>query len=215
MEKVYTNIFKERLKEYRGLEGYIKESLHAWKEKYMRHREKPEERFEGRFVPGKIYSFNYKAQKSEDFSDEAVKMAVVLDHRPVLLSMGTVVVGQKVLEAGINMNAVPYQMRPVILDRVYTKFGNIIRDNENNLEADKKGSRAVPLTYDTAGKLLAGTGWSMAFMAFERSYIFMPAVVDYSDWGMVMGLNTMSMQGETPGSLYKRYVQGLAKNNKL
>jgi hypothetical protein len=209
----YADIFKENLRESKGLQSFVRESYSRWQKKYLKGKDALDEKFQNKFIPGKIYSFDYRASKLEDFADE--KILAVLDHRPILLSMGAVVVGSQIMESGINFNAVPYPFRPMIMDRLDKYYGRVIRQNESKIEDGRPGTQAIPMTYDQAVKLLAGTGWSMAYMVFDRQFIKAIDTVDYDDWGMVMGLNTRAIQGVQPEKMYAEYLKKLTRNPKL
>lgn len=209
----YSEIYKQELKESRGLQGFVRDSYVSWEKKYLKGEDETEEKFQNKFIPGKIYSFDYRASAPQDFDDE--KILSLLDHRPILLSMGPVIIGSQVMESGINMNAVPYPFRPMILDAIDKFYGRIMRQNESRIDEGKQGTQPIPMNYDVAVKILAGTGWSLAYMVFDRRFIKKVEVVDYEDYGMIMGLNTRSMQGTTTQVLYAEYLKKLTRNPKL
>ena len=211
MDQMPSKIWKEYLTENKTFAGAAANSLQLYKEKYMLGSQKDvEEVFNTKVcVPGKIYTFQYVT------TERPSPDKPVIDHFPVLLSFGHVTRPGKIYEMGIDLMLVPPLIRPLMLDRVYKYFHNIINENEKSIDAGQKGIKLLKLNYTTSRKIFEKLGWQQAVMMFDRTKMKHISVVDYGDWPAMIPLYTNGLKGKRPNEIYRAYMTKLPGAIKL
>lgn len=163
--------------------------------------EKPQEstRNVNNFVPGKIYTFEYDPLHADDLD--------FYDTQPIMLSLGQKLNEDgSVLQLGINLNFIPFNLRKKLLDLVFQKCRGIILDNLGDLNRDVSNSqRPLPITYAAATLMLEGTGFEFAIRSYYRNRISKAKVVDYEDWFQVLLIDTERIIGDSIVNIYNYY----------
>lgn len=198
--------WKDYLHEMKNLDKAAADSFKLYKNKYAKEdKEFPrkEELDDVFFTAGKIYSFVYTTQAKPN------KDRPVIDRRPILLSLGQMInqSNSKVYEVGIDLMLVPPKVRIFLLDQVYKFFYKDINNNQKNINEGRKGKTKLRLDYNTSKKVFDKLGWQMAFSAFSKESVAIPAVYDYEDWVKTIPLYTNGLIGKTIGELYDYYTK--------
>jgi hypothetical protein len=197
--------WKEYLHEHGGMEKAAKASYDLWLHKYAKpgpNSDKPKDKLEDKYLTiGKIYTFAYISQEKLDEKKQFV------DHRPVIISLGMTMVGRKVFETGIDLNAIPFKLRVFILERLHKHYKSTIHTNEENINEGKQGKKALKLNYDLCKILFDQLGWEMAYMQFDRTKMTQIKPIDYSDWISLVPLYTRAMRGKQIKEIYSEYIK--------
>ena len=131
------------------------------------------------FKAGSIYCFMYVSDKRTN-------------NRPLYLSMGGFVQNGKYIETGIDLQLVPSFFRGFILDRFQHVYNAKLIENEK-LAGDGKQTKVLHFYWADAIRALGKCGWQTAATTFDRDKIKQVSVLDYSDWGAVIGIQTGAM----------------------
>jgi hypothetical protein len=168
-------------------ESFIKESGSAQKavtnasqtylEKYTKGSKAGEVEYRGEpFKAGTIYCFAYVNEKRTN-------------NRPLFLSMGGFAQKGTYMETGIDLQLAPSNFRGLILDRFQHAYAPLL-DKNVKAATDGKQTQVLPFTWSDAVRTLGKCGWQTAATAFDRSKIRQVSILDYDDWGTVIGMQT-------------------------
>ena len=158
----------------------IRDSSQIYLDKYTRGSKAGEVEYRGEpFKAGTIYCFVYVNEKR-------------VNNRPILLSMGGFAQKGTYMETGIDLQLVPSMFRGMILDRFQHAYEPLLSKNMKQV-SDGKQTQVLPFSWDDAIRTLGKCGWQTAATAFDRSKIRQVSVVDYDDWGAVIGMQTGAM----------------------
>jgi len=163
------------------------------------------EKFNGQFLPGKIYIFRYNPKPKQG------KVEGFVNRLPIVLVFD--LKRTKTLDNilyGTDLIATPPDERVKILERVYDF-------SEEVIESNKKSGNQTPvnLKSDNVKALLNGTGYLGSSTGFDVSAMSDVYVIDYEDWKKIPYLSVALLQGSSPVEIYNSYRSKLKGNNDL
>ena len=193
---------KEEIKKLikgKGRAKASKESI-AWFESGLKDRkEKAVGSTRGRFIPGKLYVFNYKPV-SENL--------MWFDDKPVVLALDP----YNGDDIGVNITILPPNIREDFLDEVYEKYSAIIKAASKTKSADAQ--RGLPkFSYIGAKKYLEKSGYDFAIRRYKKNGKSNQAVIAYKDWCKMAIIDFNSLQGIDKKQLIKLFEDHRRKKN--
>lgn len=171
-------------------------------DKYTKGAKAGEVEFKGEFIAGAIYCFQYVDDKT-------------LNSRPVFLSMGGYAKDGNLYEVGLDLQAAPPQFRGIILDR-FVQFYNSDLEKNKKQAAGKQQLYPLRFGWPEAKKSLGMTGWQTLSIGYDRKKVRQVAVVDYSDWPQLIGMQTGGIKdlSKTYSDYLKKAQAKIDKNPK-
>jgi hypothetical protein len=154
------------------------------------------EKFDGVFIPGKIYVGEYLTKS------KISPLLRYINRYPTFLFIGYANVNNEKVLKSIDLNVIPPDKRGTILLRVFENFYNEIVRNNNNL-----GFTQIPLILhsNSLKDLLKNTGYSYSMTGFKRKYIKSIKIIDYMDWCKLPYLSNAIIQGLSINQIYNEY----------
>ena len=170
----------------------------------------------GKFIPGKIYTFDYDPINKDVLS--------YYDKRPLIFVHSTYKAGTgNDIVTGVNLNFLPEEARIHALDLFWQNFSNDIQKSEDKAENNKiylalnkivsffKNWVSVLKVYNGGG----GLGYQYAYRNYAVSHIKNPRYIEYNHWEMIPFLNPKFFNGASVQEVYKLYwTQQMALNKK-
>ena len=207
--------FSEKIKSYKS--GFISQSEVVSKtDEYfissyikLSNKDFSPEKFNGQFIPGKIYIFRYNPKQKPD--DGKKKEKEFINRLPIVLVFD--VKKSKDLNNilyGSDLIATPPDERVKILERIYDF-------SEGTIDSNKKSGNQTPvnLSGDKVKSLLNGTGYIGSTKGFDISSMSEVYVIDYDDWKKIPYLSVALLQGSSPTEIYNTYRSKLKDNSGL
>lgn len=208
MSKRFTELVKDFLTKSRSPSNAQAEAYKKYVKKYQGETVLKENAEATRFFQaGKIYAFKYNT------AGEINKDRPFVNHLPVIISVGGIQVGQRVFEMGIDLVAIPYEMRVMLLDRFTQYFEKQLSMNEKAIQNGRTPSARISLDYNKAKTLFEGTGWQQAFFLFDKQKIVSPVIYENQDWPELAFLYTRGMRGQTTKEIYEAYIKRIRSKN--
>lgn len=176
---------KELIKES-GSKNKARSTAEAWFKESMKSRSLTEVmQTRDRFEPGKIYVFDYKP---------TTKDLPWFDKNPVVLAIGSK--GEN--DLGINLNLLPIIVKEKLLDDLYTRTKNQMKNN--NMGSGKENAlRQAPLkiTYEGMSSYLKQFGCDFAIRQYIPTGKSRQSVVSYSKWPDIALCDFIELNGTT------------------
>ena len=170
----------------------------------------------GKFIPGKIYTFDYDPIYKDTLSYYD-KRPLIFVHDVYKASTGNNIV------AGVNLNFLPEEARIHALDLFWQNFKEDIQKSEDMAENNKiylainkivsffKEWVKVLKVYNGGGSL----GYQYAYRNYAISHIKNLRYIEYNHWEMIPFLNPNFFNGASVQEVYKSYwAQQMALNKK-
>lgn len=207
MDRKPSQLFKDYITENKSFESSVKNAYSLWLDKYVKKKNsKPQEKVSDKdLIPGKMYTFAYLGKEKINEQTQFV------DHRPVIISLGRVSVGGRILESGIDLNLIPFKPRLMIMDRIHKYYSPTINKNWENINNNKAGKKPLKINYAMAKKVLDGTGWEMGFVVFDRANMQKLEIIDYADWTAMCAVYTKSIRGKQIKEIWNEYIKRMTK----
>lgn len=200
--KTFEQLYKDYLSGAKNFQRAMSQSFDTFKTKYASPKKSS---FNKKFFDmGNVYTFQYVSTAEPDSSRPFI------NSRPILLSFGAIENSGIVYETGIDLIAVPFQQRLEILARVCKFFKKPLLENVKAVENGRKPDTLIPLSYKAAALILNGTGWQMAYTAFDKSKVQRASVVDFTDWVTLVTMDTRSMRGAGLRTIYEAYIKRIS-----
>lgn len=204
--------FSEKLKSYK--EGFISQSdVVSNTDQYfinsyikLNNKDFKPQRFDGQFLPGKIYIFRYNPKPKNDGKEREF-----LNRLPIVLvfDLKRTKTMDNILY-GTDLIATPPDERAKILERIYDFSEEIIESNK------RLGKQApVNLKSENVKALLNGTGYLGSSKGFNVSAMSDVYVIDYEDWKRIPYLSVALLQGSSPVEIYNSYRSKLKEDSDL
>ena len=189
----------KKLTKGKGMSNAAKESI-SWFENGLKDRsEKAVGATRNRFIPGKLYVFNYKP---------ITKDLMWFDDKPVVLALDP----YEGDDIGVNITMLPPKIREDFLDEVYEKYSAIIKAASKTDSA--KAQRGLPkFSYKGAKKYLEKSGYDFAIRRYKTTSKSNQAVVAYKDWCKMAIIDFNSLQGISKQELIKLFEDHRRKKN--
>ena len=196
--------------------GYIKEEISklikgkgrakaskeimSWFEKGLKdNKEKSIGSIRSRFIPGKMYVFEYTP---------VTKDIPWYDENPVVLALDP----YNGDDIGINITMLPPKFREEFLDEVYTRYSSSIKLASKKEDAKKQ--KGLPnFSYKGAKQYLESFGYDFAIRRYKPSGKSNQAVVAYRDWCKLAICDFNSLQGVNKQQLIKLFEDHRRKKN--
>ena len=147
-----------------------------------------------RFVPGKIYVFNYSPKTDLEW----------YDMNPVVLAIERV--GDN--DLGINLNLLPTNIKEDLLDDLYDRFEGQIRNATTGAKAlNAKAQRPLRITYEGMKSYLKVRGYDFAIRQYIPSRKSRQAVVSYNRWPEMALCDFIRLNGATVQQVRRLFNQ--------
>lgn len=137
-----------------------------------------------RFVPGKIYVFDYVPKTDLEWWDK----------NPVVLAIERV--GDN--DLGINLNLLPTNIKESLLDDLYTRFEGQIKNATTGSRAlNASAQRPLRITYEGMKAYLKIHGFDFAIRQYIPARKSRQTVVSYNRWPEVALCDFIDLNGAT------------------
>ena len=154
-----------------------------------------------RFVPGKIYVFNYKTPKHAD-------ILPWWDENPVVLALNS----KETNDLGINLNLLPIGIKEELLDFVYDRMEGQIKSRTQGKAANNAISQGqISLSYEGAKAFLKQYGFDFAIRQYIPNLKTNQAVVAYESWADVALCDFIKLNGSSLGKIRYQFREHLKK----
>ena len=151
------------------------------------------------FLPGKIYTFEYR--------DELTEKKKFINKRPVVFFMGFNNLQNKLAFSGIDLILMPPQLRLLFLERIETVYGAQIEKNVEKILEDSNDQIALKTDFETVNSILSGIPFKNTYRYWNIDKIRDVKEISYEDWTKIVYLNTRSVEGTTIEEIYKKNIQ--------
>jgi hypothetical protein len=176
MDKI-SNSWNEMIKEAGSATAARTDAKSLYNKKYTQGSKSGEIEYNGGlFKAGLVYTFIYADSNASN-------------NRPLLLSMGSFKNGNNLYETGIDICMIPPDFRNFILDRFISFYDKDLNENVKLVE-DNKNPKTLQFGWKEATRALGRTGWQAATFAYDKSKIKQVSIIDYDDWGALVGIQT-------------------------
>jgi len=155
-----------------------------------------------KFMPGKIYVFEYRMPKG-------IETLEWWDSAPVVLALDQSPTGN---DCGINLNILPVLVKEELLDFVYEKMQGQIKSNSAGKRAmNAKRQGLLKLTYKGASLFLKQYGYDFAIRQYITKLKSRQAVVSYENWAKIVLCDFANLKGINPNTLKEQFRKHLKK----
>ena len=152
-----------------------------------------------RFIPGKLYVFEYTP---------ITKDIAWYDENPVVLALDP----YEGDDIGINITMLPPKFREEFLDEIYGRYQSSIKSASKKEDAKKQ--KGLPrFSYEGAKRYLESFGYDFAIRRYKPSSKTNQAVVAYKDWCKMAICDFDSLQGINKQQLIKLFEDHRRKKN--
>lgn len=192
--------FRQRFDDYKltisGMSSLPEDALKNWSDKYVNKGESFNPNY---FLPGKIYSFEYR-----DILEGKKKF---INKRPVVFFMGFPTIQNRLAFSGIDLILMPPQIRMAFFDRIQTVYESQIQKNVEKILQDSKEQIALKTDFDTVNTILSGIPFKNTYRYWDVAKIRDVKEISYEDWTKIVYLNTRSVEGTTIEEIYKKNIR--------
>lgn len=175
----------DELSKNAGSKKLAKAEAELWFEKAKRSRRTNEAiQTRDRFLPGKIYVFDYDPKYDYEWYDQ----------NPVVLAIERV--GDN--DLGINLNLLPTDLKEDLLDDLYTRFeGQINNATTGSRAYNANAQRPLRITYEGMKTYLKRHGFDFAIRQYIPSRKTRQTVVSYTTWPEMALCDFIDLNGAT------------------
>ena len=194
--KSFENQIKDLRKEFSSVSQISSDSNSFFLEKYGPNGPGGSMEFNGTFIPGKIYSCEYKTKTRVSDSHPFI------DRYPLFIFLKKERYKDTSIMVSMDLNVIPPDYRGNILFKLWEQYGSLYKDNNSTTYNSQ-----LPISNisDSFKKLLAGTGWKTSLTGFKAEYISGVKVVDYKDWVRIPYLSDFKIEGQSVNGIYNDY----------
>lgn len=196
--KNFEELIKEYSSEYKTQQERIKKSNDFFSKNYLNNSKYSS--FSLPFVPGMIYSFEYKTPTT---ISEKRKF---INRNPILLFLNYTKSekGENIIH-GMDLSTIPYEIREIILSRIWDSFKiEISKDTES-----QKIKSPLPLSSSNLENILAKTGYRKSIFGFKYGYFSNIKEIKFQDWVRIPFLELNTFDGLSSFEIYKEYKSKL------
>ena len=196
--KNFEELIKEYSSEYKTQQERIKKSNDFFSKNYLNNSKYSS--FSLPFVPGMIYSFEYKTPTT---ISEKRKF---INRNPILLFLNYTKSekGENIIH-GMDLSTIPYEIREIILSRIWDSFKiEISKDTES-----QKIKSPLPLSSSNLENILAKTGYRKSIFGFKYGYFSNIKEIKFQDWVIIPFLELNTFDGLGSFEIYKEYKSKL------
>ena len=157
--KNFGELIKEYSAEYKTQQDRIKESNDFFTKNYLENSKYSS--FDLPFVPGIIYSFEYKTPS------KISEKRKFINRNPIFLfiNYSKTLANENVLY-GMDLSTIPYEIREIILSRIWDGFKDQIVKNTD----PKKAKSPLPISPTNLDGILNKTGYKKSIFGFKYDY---------------------------------------------
>jgi hypothetical protein len=196
--KSFEELIKEYSTEYKTQQDRIKESNDFFSKNYLENSKYSS--FALPFIPGIIYSFGYETPSKISEKRKFINrnpIFIFLNYSKTLLNENIVY--------GIDLSTIPYEIREVILTRIWNEFGDQISKNTD----PKKTKAPLPLSPTNLDSILNKTGYKKSIFGFKYEYFSNIKEIKSEDWVRIPFLELNTFEGLSSFEIYKEYKSKL------
>lgn len=190
---------KKTIKELSKLAGSKKKAVNEaenWYTKGLRKSSnKSVQSYRGRFMPGKIYVFEYNPITPD---------LEWFDRNPVVLAIEQI----NGNDLGINLNLLPTNVKEDLLDELYDRMEGQINFNSAG-KTSASNERPLRITYNGMKAYLKRFGYDFAIRQYVPSRKSNQGVVSYSEWPRIALCKFIELTGATIGQINRRFNDSL------
>jgi hypothetical protein len=194
--KSFEDQIKDLRSQYSSIAQLSSESNTYFKKRYGPGGEGGTLDFNGNFIPGKIYTCEYKTKTR--ISDKTP----FIDRSPIFIFMKKERYKGSEILISVDLNVIPPDYRGNIMFKLWDQYSSLFKDNSKLPYTSQ-----IPITNITTSfnRLLAGTGFQTALTGFKREYADNIKVVDYKDWVRIPYLSDFIIEGQSTNGIYNDY----------
>lgn len=156
--------------------------------------------FNGTFIPGKIYTCEYKTKTMISDSHPFI------DRYPLFIFLKKEKYKDTTIMVSIDLNVIPPDYRGNILFKLWEQYYSLFKDNDSTTY---NSQLPIANISDSFSRLLAGTGWKTSLTGFKAEFISGVKVVDYMDWVRIPYLSDFKIEGQSLNGIYNNYKSKL------
>lgn len=145
-----------------------------------------------RFLPGKIYAFEYKDPITENLP--------WFDEHPVVLALDSL----NKNDLGVNLNLLPIKMKEDLLDEVY-EWGKAQMAGAKHTNAARE--RGIRLKYDGVKAWLDRFGWGFAIRQYIVERKQFQATVSYTAWPKMALADLIKLNGSSTRAVRRMHSE--------
>jgi hypothetical protein len=196
--KNFGELIKEYCVEYKTQQDRIKESNDFFAKNYLENSKYSS--FTLPFVPGIIYSFEYKTPS------KISEKRKFINRNPIFLfvNYSKTLANENILY-GIDLSTIPYEIREIILSRIWDGFKDQIVKNTD----PKKTKSPLPLSPTNLDSILNKTGYKESIFGFKYDYFSNIKEIKSEDWVRIPYLELNTFEGLSSFGIYKEYKSKL------
>ena len=196
--KNFGELIKEYSAEYKTQQDRIKESNDFFTKNYLENSKYSS--FDLPFVPGIIYSFEYKTPS------KISEKRKFINRNPIFLfiNYSKTLANENVLY-GMDLSTIPYEIREIILSRIWDGFKDQIVKNTD----PKKAKSPLPISPTNLDGILNKTGYKKSIFGFKYDYFSNIKEIKSDDWVRIPYLELNTFEGLSSFGIYKEYKSKL------
>lgn len=156
------------------------------------------------FESGKMYRFRY--------SPISKKRLEWYDKYPIIISLGQNIYKDSIVETGINLNILPYDVKVFFLDRLYQSFFAHINEEISGSRLGRaKLQKRLEITYDDISYLSNEFGIKFAIRNYLKRKMRAVYVISYENWTRMLLLDKFYFSNTNPRKVYSEYYKYIKK----
>lgn len=153
-------------------------------------------KFDGNFIPGKIYSASYKTKTMVS------EKHPFIDRSPIFMFVKKERHNGSDILISLDLNVIPPDYRGNILFKLWEQYFPLFKENSQLPYSSQAPVRNITQSFD---RLLSGTGWKTSLTGFKRDFIAEVSVVDYEDWVRIPYISDFRIEGQSTSGIYNDY----------
>lgn len=185
---------KELLNSFASVSSVSADSNKLFSDKYSNDKPGGKINFDGKFIPGFIYSAEYLTKSKPS------KSHPYINRKPLFLFVKSDKYLNGEILVSMDLNIIPPDIRGAIILKIWNSFSSLLNEN-----AKGKTVQIIPDFYNSLRTILNGTGWQNSLTGFKKEYVRNIKVVDYEDWVRIPYLTDFQIEGQSIPSIYNNY----------
>jgi hypothetical protein len=196
--KNFEELLNEYSSEYKSQQERIRISNDFFSKNYIENSKYSS--FTMPFVPGMIYSFQYRTPS------KITEKRKFINRNPIFLFLNySKTLSNENILHGIDLSTIPYDIRQIILMRIWDSFKDTIVKNS---QSDRNRS-ALPLLVSNTDSILNKTGYKKSIFGFKYGYFYNTKEIKSEDWVRIPFLELNTFEGLSSFEIYKEYKSKL------
>ena len=196
--KNFEELLNEYSSEYKSQQERIRISNDFFSKNYIENSKYSS--FNLPFVPGMIYSFQYRTPT------KITEKRKFINRNPIFLFLNySKTLSNENILHGIDLSTIPYDIRQIILMRIWDSFKDTIIKNS---QSDRNRS-ALSLSVSNMDSILNKTGYRKSIFGFKYEYFYNTKEIKSEDWVRIPFLELNTFEGLSSFEIYKEYKSKL------